>query len=106
MRLRGGFILVLLFAIFLPAAACADWKEDWEKTVKAARQEGTILIYTFPGHERLFQEFQKKFPDIRLVEVTVRGSERVTRILSERRAGKYLADLLIGGAGSAAAGFL
>ena len=104
MQLRVGFILVLLFAIFLPAAARADWKEEWEKTVKAAKQEGTVVIYTFPGHERLFQEFQKKFPEIRLVEVTVRGSERVTRILSERRAGKYLADLLIGGAGSAAAG--
>ncbi|HEY2991146.1 MAG TPA: extracellular solute-binding protein [Candidatus Binatia bacterium] len=106
MRLPVGCFLVFLYAIFLPAAARADWKEEWEKTVKAAKQEGTVFIYTFPGHERLFQEFQKKFPDIKLVEVTVRGSERVTRILSERRAEKYIADLLIGGAGSAATGLL
>ncbi len=106
MRLRVGFFLVLLFAIVLPSAARSDWKEEWEKTLKAAKQEGTIVIYTFPGHERLFQEFQKKFPDIKLVEVTVRGSERVTRILSERRAEKYIADLLIGGAGSAVTGLL
>jgi iron(III) transport system substrate-binding protein len=106
MRLRIGFILVLLFAILLPAASRADWREDWEKTVKAAKQEGTVVVYTFPGHERLFQEFQKKFPDIKLVEVTVRGSDRVTRILSERRAEKYIADLLIGGAGSAVTGLL
>lgn len=105
-RLCFGFILVLVFAIFHPALARADWKEDWDKTVKAAKQEGTVVIYTFPGHERLFQDFQKKFPEIKPVEVTVRGSERVTRILSERRAGKYIADLLMGGAGSAAAGLL
>ena len=106
MRLRIGFILVLLFAILLPAASRADWRADWEKTIKAAKQEGTVVVYTFPGHERLFQEFQKKFPDIKLVEVTVRGSDRVTRILSERRAEKYIADLLIGGAGSALTGLL
>jgi iron(III) transport system substrate-binding protein len=106
MQQRGGFILVLLAAIFLSAAARADWKDDWEKTVKAAKAEGSVVIYTFPGHERLFQEFQKKFPDIKLVEVTVRGSERVTRILSERRAEKYIGDLLMGGAGSAAAGLM
>jgi len=40
------------------------------------------------------------------VEVSVRGSERISRILSERRAGKYLADILIGGAGSAQSGLL
>lgn len=106
MRLGIRFIFVLLFAISLPAAARADWKEEWEKTVTAAKEEGRVVIYTFPGQERLFQEFQKKFPDIKLLEVTVRGSERVTRILSERRAGKYLPDLLMGGAGSAAAGLL
>ena len=99
-------VIVFVCAIFLPPAARGDWKEEWEKTIKAARQEETVVIYTFPGHERLFQEFRKQFVDIKLVEVTVRGSERVTRILSERRAGKYLADLLIGGAGSAAAGLL
>jgi iron(III) transport system substrate-binding protein len=36
----------------------------------------------------------------------VRGSERVTRILAERRAGKYLGDILIGGVGSAQSGLL
>lgn len=106
MRYRVGLTLVSLLAGFVAPPARADWKEDWEKTVKAARQEAAVVIYTFPGHERLFHEFQKKFPDVKLVEVTVRGSERVARILAERRAGKYIADLLIGGAGSAAAGFI
>jgi iron(III) transport system substrate-binding protein len=106
MPLSVNSILTLLLGLILSAAASADWKEDWEKTVGAAKQEGSVVIYTFPGQERLFQEFQKKFPGIKLVEVTVRGSERITRILSERRAEKYVPDFLIGGAGSATVGLL
>ena len=98
-------------ALALLAAAAAgpvgaDWSEEWDGSLRAARQEGSVVIYTFPGQETWFQQFQKRFPEIRLVEVTVRGSDRVARILAERRAGKYLGDLLIGGVGSASAGLL
>ena len=106
---RIAWVVLVLFTVFRPALAAhagPDWREGWEKTLRAAKQEGRLVIYTFPGQELLFQEFQKNFPDIRLVEVSVRGSERVTRIMSERRAGKYLADILIGGAGSAQSGLL
>jgi len=106
MLLGISFLLISPVMAFLSAPAFADWKDDWEKSVRAARQEGSVVVYTFPGHERLFQAFQKKFADIKLVEVTVRGSDRVTRILAERRGEKYIADVLMGGAGSAAVGFL
>jgi iron(III) transport system substrate-binding protein len=95
-------LLVLVFAFPLMAASDGEW----EKVLRAGKQEGRVVLYTFPGQEQVFQEFQKKFPDIKPVEVSVRGSERVTRILSERRAGKYLADILIGGVGSAQSGLL
>jgi iron(III) transport system substrate-binding protein len=101
---RSVFIFIALFLGYFPSLAAADWKDEWEKNLRAAKQEGAVVVYTFPGHERLFQAFEKKFPEIKLVEVTVRGSDRVTRILGERRAGKYIADVLIGGAGSAAVG--
>src|SRR5262244_1870082 len=100
------FIAITLFATFFITSAFADWKDGWDKTLRTAKQEGSVVVYTFPGHEPLFQAFQKKFPEIKVVEVTVRGSDRVTRILGERRGGKYIADVLIGGAGSAAIGFI
>jgi iron(III) transport system substrate-binding protein len=96
----------LLLTIALPIMAAGNWREEWEKVLVTSKQEGRLVLYTFPGQELVFQEFQKNFPDIKLVEVSVRGSERVTRIVSERRAGKYLADILIGGAGSAQSGLL
>ncbi len=95
---------LLLLILAFPVFAASDG--EWEKVLRAAQQEGRVVLYTFPGQEQVFQEFQKKFPDIKLVEVSVRGSDRVTRILSERRAGKYLADVLIGGVGSAQSGLL
>jgi iron(III) transport system substrate-binding protein len=99
-----AYLLSLVFTF--PVIAASDGREEWEKVLRAAKQEGTLVLYTFPGQELVFQEFQKKFPDIKLVEVSVRGSERVARIVSERRAGKYLADILIGGVGSAQSGLL
>ncbi|MGH7772594.1 MAG: ABC transporter substrate-binding protein [Candidatus Binatia bacterium] len=101
---KAASLLLPIIGIALSAQVKADWREEWDKAIRAGKQEGNVVIYTFPGQEHLFQEFQKKFSEIKLVEVTVRGSERVTRIVAERRAGKYLADLLIGGVGSAYAG--
>ena len=90
---------LLLVVVF--GYARADWKTEWDKTLRAANEEGRVVVYTYPGQELVFQEFQKKYPEIKLVEVSVRGADRTVRIAAERRAGKYLADLLIGGAGSA-----
>ena len=74
------------------------WKEEWEKTLEAAKQEGQITIYAFGGGTLLPIEagvFQKRFPEIKVV--TIAGNP-VPRILTERRAGKYLADVAVGGA--------
>jgi iron(III) transport system substrate-binding protein len=104
------FIIILTYLLLLASPsriiAASAGREEWGETLRAAKQEGRVVVYTFPGQELLFREFQKNFPDIQLVEVSVRGSERVTRIVSERRAGKYLADILIGGVGSAQSGLL
>ena len=97
---------LLLLMVGFPVMAASDGREEWEKVLRSGKQEGRVVLYTFPGQELVFQEFQKNFPEIKLVEVSVRGSERVTRIVSERRAGKYLADILIGGVGSAQSGLL
>jgi hypothetical protein len=37
--------------------------------------------------------FQKAYPKIRIVSVTGSGTDLATRLASERRAGKYIADV-------------
>ena len=81
------------------AAEKAAWQTDWEKTIQAAKQEGQLQIYAAlgPYHPQIFAEFQKDYPQIK-VDVVHGNSSRVSpRLLAERRAGKYLADVYMGG---------
>jgi ABC-type Fe3+ transport system substrate-binding protein len=74
------------------------WQADWEKTVKAAEEEGELVIYMTQAFEPVFREtFQKKYPKIKVTLVTGRGPELSQRVMSERRAGKFIADLYISG---------
>jgi iron(III) transport system substrate-binding protein len=79
-------------------AAQADaWKADWEKTLQAAKKEGQIVLYGSADFESLFAEFHKKYPEIKVTGVFGRGADVAKRLMSERRAEKYLADLYVNG---------
>ncbi len=71
---------------------------EWEKTLEAARKEGQVTVYISGGYEVILPEFEKEYPDIKVTTVTGRGHQIGPRILSERRAGKHLADLVSAGA--------
>ena len=97
--------LVLVLAFVTTAgqakslAALADsWKAEWEQTVAAAKKEGEVSFYGSQGYEKVFELFQQKYPEIKVNSVTnLRGSEHGQRVMTERRAGKYLVDLFING---------
>jgi iron(III) transport system substrate-binding protein len=89
------FSLVLASSTF---AAQPDWNRDWEQTLAAARKEGQVTVYIY-RYERLLADFKKEFPGINVVSVSGRGNELTTRIMTERRAGKYIADVYSGGTG-------
>jgi len=65
---------------------------EWEKTLRAAEREGEISFYTL-GDYGYVSAFEKKFPRIRVKVVPGRGNELLSRIMTERRAGKYLVDV-------------
>jgi iron(III) transport system substrate-binding protein len=94
--------LILAIVVFsLPGrvvAAQLDWKADWERTVAAAKKEGQVNVYIY-RYEGLLQDFKRDFPGINVVAVSGRGNELTTRLMSERRAGKYLADVYSAGPG-------
>ena len=80
-------------------AAQTDWKKDWEQTLAAAKKEGQVNIYIY-RYERLLQDFKREYPGITVQAVTGRGSEMSNRIMAERRAGKFIADVYSGGTNS------
>jgi iron(III) transport system substrate-binding protein len=83
----------------LAAAEKTAWQLDWQKTVQAAKQEAQILIYAAMGpyHPQIFAEFQKDYPEIKATIIHGNSSRISPRLLAERRAGKYLADVYLGG---------
>jgi iron(III) transport system substrate-binding protein len=91
--------LLAFFSLAKPAGAQSDWKRQWESTVEAAKKEGEVVIYGphNPMYQQLWALFQKNFPEIKFTFVPGKGSEHAQRLTAERRAGKFLADLLMGG---------
>lgn len=93
-------VFFFVFSAWNPLKAAEvrpGWQVEWEKTVEAGKKEGRLMIYVFPGGSMRPIEagvFQKKFPEIKVIAV---AGNPVPRILAERRAGKYLADMAIGG---------
>ena len=76
------------------ARAQSDWKKEWEKTIDAAKKEGQVNVY-IGGWETVLESgaFQKAYPEIKVTWVGGRAGEIAKRILAERRAGKFLADV-------------
>ena len=90
----GLMVMQVLMGLMGPAAY-GSWIEEWDKTVAAAKKEGQVNIY-MSGYGALLDsgEFQKAYPGIKIVAVTGRGHQITQRVLAERRAGKYLADII------------
>src|SRR5262249_43648545 len=89
----------LIYSVALSDAAQANpsWQQEWEKTHEAAKREGQVVIY-ISGYEAVLSDFEGEFPDIKVVAVTMRGNQLGQRLLAERRAEKYLADVVSSGA--------
>jgi len=93
------FCLSASFTYFSFAAESRPaWQAEWEKAVKAAEDEGALVIYMTQAFEPVFREtFQKKYPKVKVSMVTGRGPELSQRVMSERRAEKFAVDLYISG---------
>lgn len=79
------------------------WELKWDETVRNARQEGELKIYSgspFYTYHSVINAFRSSYPEIKVVFVGARGSQIAPRIMAERRAGKYWGDIYIGGKGS------
>ena len=77
-----------------------DWKKEWEKTLAAAKSEGQITVYA-STYERVLEAFKTEYPEIKVTSIGGRSSDVAARIIAERRAGKYLADVVAVGSNTA-----
>jgi len=95
-------VFSLLFAHALGMFAQAAEKTpaaEWDTAVKAAKAEKEVAVFCEPTPEarNALMQFQQAYPDIQLKLNPIGAREFATRVLAERRAGKYLADVFSGG---------
>src|SRR5262249_8049681 len=95
------FALLHSFGFRQAAESKLAWQVNWEKIVAAARKEGEVRLWGDQEitHPDIVAAFTKEYPFIKPVTVSGRVGELMPRIIAERRAGKYLADLYSGGLG-------
>ena len=89
--------LLLLMPTLVNAGEAGKWQQDWEKTLEAAKKEGQVVVY-ISGYEAILPDFEKEFPEIKVIAVTGRGNQLGPRLLAERRAEKFIADVSSTGA--------
>jgi len=75
-----------------------NWKSKWEKLVQAAKEEGQVNLYMYNTNAHLLAgRFRSKYPQIKTVVFQGRGGMVAQRILAERRAKKFIADVSMEG---------
>jgi iron(III) transport system substrate-binding protein len=96
-------LLVTLSSVALAGAAdpWANWQREWEKVIDGAKKEGEVRLWGEQEitHPDIIAAFTKEFPFIKPVTVGGRVGDLMPRIIAERRAGKFLADIYSGGLG-------
>lgn len=99
-RSCASILLILVGASMGSAFGQTSKTNEWKKTVAAAKKEGSISIYGphNPAYLQVWEVFRKSFPEINFNFLPGRGSDLAKRILEERRAGKFIVDLVMGGA--------
>ena len=97
---RNAFVVSLLLALLLVSPlAAAEWQSEWEKTLAAAKKEGTVVV-GIPASSELRTAISAKFKErfgIPIELLSARGPENVTRIITEFTAGVRYFDILVAG---------
>jgi iron(III) transport system substrate-binding protein len=95
------FILSLLLRLATATVlfAAETWNSEWAKTVESAKKEAQLAAYGGAeiSHPDIIAAFNKEYPEIKVIAVTGRAPDLTARILAERRAEKYLADIIASG---------
>jgi ABC-type Fe3+ transport system substrate-binding protein len=100
-------LMILPLALWIGAGIAqavepkASWQSEWEKALKSAESEGEVSVYVVDYPRYTVEHFRKAYPKIKLTVVDgPSGPELSSRMMAERRAGKYQADLYIAGQGT------
>src|ERR1044072_4931423 len=85
---------------FAPLAMAASAPSEWERTVRAAKGEGRVVIMGPAGadvRDAFTEGFQKKYPGIQADYNGMPGAQVAPKLLNELSAGVYRTGLIFAG---------
>jgi iron(III) transport system substrate-binding protein len=97
--LKSFFLTALSLALVAGPLRAAEWQTEWEKTLAAAKKEGTVVV-GIPASVELRKAIDSRFKEkfgIAPELFPSRGPENVTRIIKEYSAGVRYFDVLVAG---------
>jgi iron(III) transport system substrate-binding protein len=91
------FLAVLCLSAFTATASHAA--DDWEKTLAAAKKEGSVTISALSGEllRQALMSFEQDYPEIKVEYHGMSGRDFRSRLLKERELDQHLWDLRVGG---------
>jgi iron(III) transport system substrate-binding protein len=100
--LLGALFLTLTFLErdrhSVDAAEGKSLQREWEDALRLAKKEGEVVVYGNEEFGSVLSEFQQRYPEIKVSSVLSGAREFTQRLMTERRAGKYMRDVYINGA--------
>jgi len=101
-RICGCLLVVIVMLVSSQIAMAAQAR--WEDVVRAAEKEGEVSVYatnSVGDLDVIWAAFRKKFPQIKLNALGISTtSAMVTKVMAERRANQFLADVIMGAPGA------
>ncbi len=103
--MKRQLIVIALALMAIPlqicsAAAAPAWQEEWGRVLEAAKKEGRVSVIGPPGADRrdaLSIDFEKKY-GIAVDYLADSGAGIMPRLGAERKADRYLWDVVVTGA--------
>jgi ABC-type Fe3+ transport system substrate-binding protein len=97
----GGLLFWLCLGPVHAAELKSSWESEWNRTIEAAKKEGQLTIsHTRGPFDQVFADFSRRHPGIKIVSISGRGGDLISRIMAERRAEKYVTDVYLGSSGT------
>ncbi len=100
-NLRITKIFLVIFSCLIPWLIGVQWvsgqSEDTAKLIAGAEKEGVVVIYgtkNLEDQNKIVAKFQEKYPFLKGEILKIGGEGFLTKVLTEVRAGAFLADVL------------
>ncbi|MBM2812212.1 MAG: ABC-type Fe3+ transport system periplasmic component [Chloroflexi bacterium] len=96
-RVTIGLVCALVAGTLLLPPAPSAAQLQWDQVLAAARQEGEVSIYAGsgqPNREAFIEPFERAYPGIKVSLFTAPPPDLLSRIMTERQAGRFLIDVL------------